>query len=761
MMSNQSGTLREEFSPAAIEAPTLASPSAPSLTEALRVFTPSLELPGIPTIAADSPRSAMSTSIDTRLVELRLGMAASLHMTLRLKHPPIAAHALRVALCCSAWAEQRGMDPELRQRMELAALLHDIGLIGLPDVILLKPEPLDSKEMRLVEHARRSGLDVLRYTCTDEQFLEIIEFVGAWYDGSRSPDRRCGEALPLASRMITLAEAFDAMTTDRVYRSAMSLEQAIRELFACSGTQFDPQLVVEFAESIAGQLPYLRLHAGTRWLQTIDPEVSNSFWRFNIPNTLPGELLPLFPARMLEYMRDGVIFVDSLLRIGGWNTAMERLSGIAASSVLARRWSPSLLRLQNERHQSLDEEDCPLVSAVRYGVQSLRRLVLGGISGRRLVVDVHAIPVGDDQDHVIGAVMLVHDASPETSLEEQCQRLYQKASQDPLTQVANRAELDRVLPAFLTEHQQRGLPCSLIICDLDHFKRVNDTYGHQAGDAVIITFARLLKNTARPGDLVARYGGEEFVVLCANCTNAAAAQRAEYLRQKLAAIPQDAMQGRTVTASFGVTALQPGDTPESIMRRADRALLLAKAYGRNQVVQLGLGSENNAEAGAGIWQRWFNRGPWTPTTIRQELATHVPVNIAVEKLRGFISDHKAHVISLEGNQVELELEHRPLGMRRRADRPVRFRIRLAFHEAIPQNAMNGVDSLRANGCTQISVTIEPQKGRERRGQNIVQRAHEVLASLRAYLMALPEDSTSYVQKRRPKSLVFSWFGGNK
>ena len=126
-----------------------------------------------------------------------------------------------------------------------------------------------------------------------------------------------------------------------------------------------------------------------------------------------------------------------------------------------------------------------------------------------------------------GAILLLHDASSEISLERRCQSLHEKATRDPLTQVANRAEFDRVHDLFVEAHQQQQVPCSLLMCDLDHFKSVNDNYGHQAGDEGINSLATLLKGACRPGDLVARYGGEEFVMLCADCDNAAAARRAE------------------------------------------------------------------------------------------------------------------------------------------------------------------------------------------------------------------------------------------
>src|SRR5208337_1916412 len=180
------------------------------------------------------------------------------------------------------------------------------------------------------------------------------------------------------------------------------------------------------------------------------------------------------------------------------------------------------------------------------------------------------------------------------SLEQRCQSLADKASRDPLTKVANRAEFDRVHDMFITAHQQQQVPCALLMCDLDRFKLVNDTYGHQAGDDAIKSLAALLKGACHPGDLVARYGGEEFVMLLADCDNTTASRRADQIRLALSQVPQPSMGGKTITVSFGVTEIQPGDTAETMLRRADRALLTAKENGRNQVVQLGSGLDAQA-----------------------------------------------------------------------------------------------------------------------------------------------------------------------
>ena len=378
------------------------------------------------------------------------------------------------------------------------------------------------------------SLEILRRSCTSPEILKIVENVAAWYDGARKGFALRGEEIPLASRMIAIVEAFDAMTTDHVYRAAMSQERAMAELFRCSGTQFDPKLVQQFAEFHEADLTALHREVAGRWLRTLDAEMVNSYWELNcVPS--PGAALAIdaaFQARLLDNMYDAVVFVDAHGQIKLWNRGTERLTGIAGTSICQRQWKPEMLNMADEKGRPVAVADCPVLGAVQSGVQSLRRLTICGRSGRSVSVDAHAIPVIGEDSTMQGAVLLLHDASSEISLEQRCQSLHEKATRDPLTQVANRAEFDRVHELFVDAHRQQQVPCSLIMCDLDHFKSVNDTYGHQAGDEGIKSLAALLKGACRPGDLVARYGGEEFVMLCADCDNAMAARRAEQVRRR-------------------------------------------------------------------------------------------------------------------------------------------------------------------------------------------------------------------------------------
>jgi diguanylate cyclase (GGDEF)-like protein len=152
---------------------------------------------------------------------------------------------------------------------------------------------------------------------------------------------------------------------------------------------------------------------------------------------------------------------------------------------------------------------------------------------------------------------------------------------DRLTGLFNRMKLDATLASESLRAQRTGQPFSLIMIDVDHFKQVNDTHGHQAGDRVLVEFAQLLQSGTRKIDIVGRWGGEEFLVICPHTDSTGACQLAENLRQKIQAFSFTLVEHKT--ASFGVASFQPGDQSKNIVARADAALYVAKEGGRNRV----------------------------------------------------------------------------------------------------------------------------------------------------------------------------------
>ena len=154
---------------------------------------------------------------------------------------------------------------------------------------------------------------------------------------------------------------------------------------------------------------------------------------------------------------------------------------------------------------------------------------------------------------------------------------------DPLTGVGNRRRLDQAIAAEISRVQRTGGTCSAIMADLDHFKRVNDSYGHETGDKVIAAFGDLLRHMTRPSDIVARFGGEEFVVLMPHTDLKQAHVIAERVRIAQVANSVQPMPD-PVTASFGVAELVAGERGDVLLSRIDKALYSAKQSGRNRVV---------------------------------------------------------------------------------------------------------------------------------------------------------------------------------
>jgi two-component system cell cycle response regulator len=157
---------------------------------------------------------------------------------------------------------------------------------------------------------------------------------------------------------------------------------------------------------------------------------------------------------------------------------------------------------------------------------------------------------------------------------------------DPLTGLYNRRFLNAHLGTVLQQMQEQGKPVSLVVADVDHFKAVNDTYGHDAGDEVLRAVAQRILGNIRSFDMAARLGGEEFVVVMPDTPPEDAMAAAERLRAKIAESPLAAVGGRAicVTASLGVAASVRGDESAALLKRADQALYAAKRDGRNRVV---------------------------------------------------------------------------------------------------------------------------------------------------------------------------------
>jgi diguanylate cyclase len=182
-------------------------------------------------------------------------------------------------------------------------------------------------------------------------------------------------------------------------------------------------------------------------------------------------------------------------------------------------------------------------------------------------------------------------------LQENLEVVRTESLTDPLTTLANRKYFDDALVKAIAAASAKGEPLALLMTDVDHFKRFNDTYGHLTGDHVLRLVAMSVRQNVKHQDIAARYGGEEFVVVLPNTILQVAATLGEYIRT--AVMTKELKKRSTgenlgrITVSIGVAALRPGETPQALIERADSCLYAAKRSGRNRVI-----SEADAEAAA-------------------------------------------------------------------------------------------------------------------------------------------------------------------
>jgi diguanylate cyclase (GGDEF)-like protein len=175
------------------------------------------------------------------------------------------------------------------------------------------------------------------------------------------------------------------------------------------------------------------------------------------------------------------------------------------------------------------------------------------------------------------------------SLQHQTRVLEEASQRDKLTGLYNRARLDAYIAEEFAVAQRTGKPLSVIMADVDHFKRVNDTWGHAAGDQILIAVAAALGGRLRPKDLVARYGGEEFVLILPETDAPGSEVVADRIRKKIEGTQHKIGQAEplAVTMSFGCATLAPTasfGTSAELLAAADQALYAAKRGGRNRVV---------------------------------------------------------------------------------------------------------------------------------------------------------------------------------
>jgi len=243
---------------------------------------------------------------------------------------------------------------------------------------------------------------------------------------------------------------------------------------------------------------------------------------------------------------------------------------------------------------------CPDLSYA-YGFGEILRTPLGGELLNSTIVAV-ALREGDVSDGFVAQVVTDDELAEENTtykplsdrlatfletmtaeLEETIAELQHMAQHDQLTSIYNRRRMDEIIEQRLTQGRRReDQGMALLMYDIDHFKTINDTYGHEVGDIALVELTKCVKEVVREGDIIGRWGGEEFLVLANNITLEQATGLAERIREHVAKATFTHIGHMTI--SIGVVAAREGDTGQLLFERVDQALYEAKRSGRNRVV---------------------------------------------------------------------------------------------------------------------------------------------------------------------------------
>jgi diguanylate cyclase (GGDEF)-like protein/PAS domain S-box-containing protein len=312
----------------------------------------------------------------------------------------------------------------------------------------------------------------------------------------------------------------------------------------------------------------------------------------------PSTVIPGRVQAAFNVLKEGVLILDEEEQIVLANTSFAETVGRTPQKLIGFKGS----ELGWKGYGSVETRSkLPWMEVLREGTSRIGiRLTLERAGNPSVKFLVNAAPILDAKGNRRGVLVTFDDV---TELEEKNQELNQTvnklqlvtdevqtknreleflATHDPLTLLLNRRALNREFERVFNEAQQSGRELSCIMCDIDHFKSVNDRYGHAAGDQVIKMVAGVLQKNSRESDLVGRYGGEEFCIVLPGLDIKQVAKIASRIRL---AIKEDSASGVQVTMSFGVSSLRSkAHEPGELINQADKALYIAKESGRNRVV---------------------------------------------------------------------------------------------------------------------------------------------------------------------------------
>jgi diguanylate cyclase (GGDEF)-like protein/putative nucleotidyltransferase with HDIG domain len=554
----------------------------------------------------DRVRSSMAHA--EQMSDLHLRTIEALAIAIDVKDETTHDHVHRVQIYATGMGQAFGLSELEVEALKAGALLHDIGKLAVPDYILNKPTQLTPAEFEKMKVHTTVGAEILERVGFPYPVVPVVRHHHERWDGTGYPDGLRGEEIPLTARILAVVDCFDAAREDRQYRRGLTRDESVALIESGAGSKYDPQVVSAFVKHLPRFEEEIRRQRLTRG-DSKSAKVSAT------PTALPhnDSRAPVF-EQIRNAHREVITLYDIAQTIGNSLDLRDMFAVFSSRLQDIVSYTTCVLYLQKPDSIELEAVHAAGRHAARFKGQSL--MLNSGITGYVAVnrqpmyncdpqIDFKAarLDLGDQYrtamsvplmkgNDALGALTLYHaeltayegdhlrlleavaklasDAIANALQHEETQAI---ALSDVLTGLPNARALRQRVEESAARARRFNLPFSLLMMDLDGFKAINDTLGHQTGDRVMREVAQVLSRQIRASDFLSRYAGDEFVAILHVDQDGAR----ELVRRLQRAVDQHNFgfrePGMSVGisigwASFGVD----GDTLDELLLAADRAM---------------------------------------------------------------------------------------------------------------------------------------------------------------------------------------------
>ena len=554
------------------------------------------------------------------IADLHLRTIEALSLAIEAKDHNTHAHLRRVQTYALQIGKDLGLDASALNAIRAAAMLHDIGKLAVPEQILSKPGRLTPEEFDKMKIHPVVGAEILDRVHFPYPVVPIVRSHHEKWDGSGYPDGLKGEAIPVGARILSVVDCFDALTSERPYRRAISPDEAMKYLEGESGRSYDPRVVKgivrryrELEEAVNGSITAKSLF---EVISKVNQAVAPSAGFAELPNDTEVRAAS-FLASIVSARQEAQLLFELAQTLGNSLSLRETLSVVAVRLKQMIPYDSVVFYVcQGEKlvpkyvhgvdYDLFSTLEIPLGQGIAGWVALMEKPIINGnpaaetqylgdpkrvsvlqsalaipLRGRDGVAGVLCLYLSakngftKDQLRLVLAVSSKLGLSVENAL--QFEKAQDSASTDYLTGLPNARSICVHMEKELSRARRAGHSLTVLLCDLNGFKKVNDSFGHLVGNKLLQEIARKLQAACREYDQVGRLGGDEFVLVLPEIT----ASTVKELRRRLELAVEEAgftvCRRKVVTVSIGY-AHHPEDgvAADVLLSEADRRMYESK-----------------------------------------------------------------------------------------------------------------------------------------------------------------------------------------